>query len=160
MARGYLNRADLTSEKFKPHPFIEGERLYKTGDLGRWLPNGNIEFLGRNDDQVKIRGYRIELGEVESAILELEGIVQCVVLAKEGKDNNKDLVAYYTSEDSLDIDTIRQNLSKRLPSYMVPYYFIELEELPLTPNGKIDKKALPDPQAEGILGGQRICGTT
>ena len=152
LARGYLNRADLTSEKFIPHPFIEGERLYKTGDLGRWLPDGNIEFLGRNDDQVKIRGYRIELGEVESAILELEGIVQCVVLAKEGKDNNKDLVAYYTSEDSLDIDTIRQNLSKRLPSYMVPYYFIELEELPLTPNGKIDKKALPDPQAEGVLG--------
>ena len=152
LARGYLNRPELTQEKFIPHPFIKGQKLYKTGDLGKLLLDGNIEFGGRKDYQVKIRGYRIELGEIENAILELDKIGQCAVLAKEDKGHNEYLVAYYTCEEAFDKETIKLNLAQSLPDYMLPQYFVNLEQLPLTPNGKIDKKALPDPQTIERLG--------
>ncbi|MCP4137438.1 MAG: non-ribosomal peptide synthetase, partial [bacterium] len=145
LARGYLNRPELTSEKFMENPFITGERMYKTGDLARWGSDGSIEFLGRVDNQVKIRGFRIELAEIENILLRYEDIVSTLVLAKEGKDGEKQIVAYYVSENEIEILDLRGNLGKKLPDYMIPDYFIHLDSLPLTPNGKIDRKALPGP---------------
>ncbi|WP_099766228.1 non-ribosomal peptide synthetase [Chryseobacterium sp. 52] len=150
LARGYLNRPELTAEKFISHPFKEGERLYRTGDLGRWLADGNIEFMGRNDDQVKIRGYRIELGEIAQVMNQHPLITNCLVHATEGSSENKDLILYYVSESSLSIRDLRSYLSERLPSYMIPGYYLPLDELPLTSNGKVDRKALPMPEGMGI----------
>ncbi|MCW3078681.1 non-ribosomal peptide synthetase, partial [Segetibacter sp.] len=144
LSRGYLNRPELTAEKFVQHPFIEGARIYKTGDLGRWLPDGSIEYQGRVDDQVKIRGYRVELGEVESAILQSGLVRQTVVIAKQDKEGNKRLVAYIVSDNPGNKEQVKNLLSEKLPEYMVPSLWIELEHLPLTSNGKIDKKALPE----------------
>ncbi|MHB9148304.1 MAG: non-ribosomal peptide synthetase, partial [Candidatus Amoebophilus sp.] len=168
LARGYLNRSELTRERFIANPFqteqekqdkCYGEngrnaRLYKTGDLARWLPDGNLEYIGRNDFQVKIRGYRIELGEVESALLSYGGIKQAVVLAKEQKSigadeassGDKYLVGYYVSDTKLNETVLLSYLQSKLPEYMVPSAFMHLEELPLTNNGKLDRKALPDPE--------------
>jgi amino acid adenylation domain-containing protein len=153
VARGYLNRPGLTAERFIKNPFNDenGVRLYKTGDLGRWLSNGNIEYLGRMDDQVKIRGYRIELGEIES-VLEQSGLVrQAVVLAKEDKHGAKRLVGYVVPENTFDIKAIQRYLKDKLPEYMVPALWVALESLPLTSNGKVDKKALPDPDVREQL---------
>ncbi|MCW3113675.1 MAG: amino acid adenylation domain protein, partial [Segetibacter sp.] len=152
LARGYLNRPDLTTEKFIKNPFNEDPdaRLYKTGDLGRWLPNGNIESLGRIDDQVKIRGYRIELGEVESVLLLSALVKQAVVLAKEVK-GIKRLVAYVVVDKEFDRQATISYLQNQLPEYMVPTIWVELESLPLSPNGKIDKKTLPDPDISELL---------
>jgi len=159
LARGYLNRPDLTAEKFITNPFQtteeksqnENVRLYKTGDLVRWLSDGDLEYIGRNDFQVKIRGYRIELEEVEAALLSYDGIKQSIVIAKEhnnteGSVINKYLVGYYVSKDKLDEDNILNYLHSELPDYMVPSILVHLEELPLTVNGKLDRKALPDPE--------------
>ncbi|WP_150468139.1 non-ribosomal peptide synthetase [Francisella sp. SYW-9] len=156
VARGYLNRQDLTDEKFINNPFAtEADiangytKLYKTGDLVRWLPDGNIEYVGRNDFQVKIRGFRIELGEIESQILNINGIKQSIVLAKShAQRNTKYLVGYYVSDSSFKLteDSILAELSKTLPEYMVPSTIIKLDKLPLTTNGKVDHKALPDPK--------------
>ena len=151
VARGYLNRPELTAEKFVPNPFqsvIEKQsgknlRLYKTGDLMRWLPDGNLEYIGRNDLQIKIRGYRIELEEIENAILGYYGIKQCVVLVKE-HIGNKYLVGYYVSDSKINEDNILNFLQKTLPDYMVPNILIHIEKLPLTINGKLDIKALPN----------------
>ena len=156
LARGYLNRADLTSEKFILNPFsaIADARLYKTGDLGRWLPEGNIEYLRRMDDQVKIRGYRIELGEIESILQQCEGVAQGVVLAREDSTGNKRLVGYVVPKSIFDKDAVIAELRKKLPEYMVPALWIELESLPLTPNGKIDRRALPDPDVSQHVTGQ------
>ncbi|SFF13230.1 amino acid adenylation domain-containing protein, partial [Chitinophaga sp. CF118] len=118
IARGYLNRAELTAEKFVADPFQPGERMYKTGDLGRWLPDGNVEYIGRKDDQVKIRGYRIELGEIENALQQLVDIDAAVVTAKGSKE--KELVAYIVSKAVLNTTDIRSALGKILPSYMIP----------------------------------------
>ena len=148
LARGYLNRPELTAEKFVENPFISGERMYRSGDLARWLPDGNIEFLGRIDNQVKIRGFRIELGEVESQLLKIEGIKEAIVLDKKDENSNKYLCAYITGEKALNTSELRQKLAKELPDYMIPSYFIQLEKMPLTPNGKIDKKALPEPEGK------------
>jgi acyl-coenzyme A synthetase/AMP-(fatty) acid ligase/acyl carrier protein len=150
LARGYLDRADLTAEKFIPHPFSEaaGERLYRTGDLVRFLPDGALEFLGRIDDQVKIRGYRIECGEVESVLSQHEGVREAVVMAREDIPGDKRLVAYYVAFSDLGMVThgeLRNFLKERLPEYMVPSLFVELEVLPLTLNGKVDRRALPAP---------------
>ncbi|MCP4108251.1 MAG: amino acid adenylation domain-containing protein, partial [Desulfobacteraceae bacterium] len=145
LARGYLNRPELTSEKFVENPFISGMRMYRTGDLARWLPDGNIEFLGRIDNQVKIRGFRIELGEIEKSLLQHGDITSAVVLAKEGTDGDKHLVAYYSSGNELEISELRVFLAESLPDYMIPSFFIHMETFPLTPNGKIDRKALPEP---------------
>ncbi|WP_318849374.1 amino acid adenylation domain-containing protein, partial [Chryseobacterium sp. JV558] len=147
LSRGYLNRPELTAEKFISHPFKEGERLYRTGDLGRWLADGNIEFMSRNDDQVKIRGYRIELGEIESQLDRMEGIQQSVVLAVGDGASEKQLVAYYVSAAALGIDDLKNHLKAVLPEYMVPKIYMHLDSLPLTVNGKIDRRALPMPDA-------------
>ncbi|MGW8460335.1 non-ribosomal peptide synthase/polyketide synthase [Bacillus atrophaeus] len=143
VARGYLNRPELTKEKFVQHLLLPGQKMYKTGDLARWLPDGKIEYLGRIDHQVKIRGYRIELGEVESAMFNLEEVREAAVVAREGEDGAKQLYAYYVGEPSLTAAQFRAMLSRELPDYMIPSYFIHLERIPLTPNGKIDLKALP-----------------
>jgi len=150
LARGYFNRPELTSEKFIPNPFSEepGSRLYKTGDLARYLPNGNVQFLGRIDHQVKIRGFRIELGEIEAVLAQFPGVRQPVVLAQEDEPNNKQLVAYIvpSNEQTPTISDLRNFLKQQLPDYMVPSAFVRLEVLPLTPNGKVNRRQLPKPE--------------
>ncbi|MCB0566313.1 MAG: amino acid adenylation domain-containing protein, partial [Phaeodactylibacter sp.] len=154
LARGYLNNPALTAQKFIPHPFREGERLYRTGDLARWLPDGNIEFLGRIDHQLKVRGYRIEAGEVEQALLEHPAIKSAVVEGRE-MGHGKELAAYLVAgEGGLPgTEELRRHLSERLPGYMIPSYFVELEALPLTTSGKVDRKALPAPNAGSLASG-------
>jgi amino acid adenylation domain-containing protein len=150
LALGYLNRSDLTAQKFIPDPFSDklGARLYKTGDLARYLPDGNIEFLGRIDDLVKIRGFRIELGEIEATLSQHPEVQQAVVTAREDKRGNKSLVAYVVlhKEDELATSNLRQYLKGKLPEYMVPNTFVILDILPLTANKKVDRKALPTPE--------------
>jgi amino acid adenylation domain-containing protein/non-ribosomal peptide synthase protein (TIGR01720 family) len=150
LARGYLNRPEATGEKFFPHPFSTepGARLYKTGDIARYLPDGNIEFLGRNDRQVKIRGFRIELGEVETALAEHQQVAQAVAMAHEHAPGQKRLVAYVVSRRGATLTSgeLSRYLQERLPSHMVPSAFVQLEELPLTDNGKVDRRALPAPE--------------
>jgi amino acid adenylation domain-containing protein len=147
VARGYLNRPELTRERFIESSFVKGDRLYKTGDLGRYLPDGNIEFLGRNDFQVKIRGFRIELGEIETKLSSHPDVREAVVLAREDVAGEKRLVGYYTlaSESDPGAEELRSYLSSDLPEYMVPAAYVCLEALPLTVNGKLDRKALPAP---------------
>ncbi|WP_299315823.1 non-ribosomal peptide synthetase [uncultured Aquimarina sp.] len=148
LARGYLNRPELTSERFIKNPFEDTERLYKTGDLGKWLPDGTIEFVGRKDDQVKIRGHRIELGEIEYQLQTNTDIKESVVLVKDKKGAGKELIAYVVLEKEQNAASLRKYLSERLPEYMLPSYFVEVEKLPLTANGKVNKKALSN--AKGI----------
>jgi amino acid adenylation domain-containing protein len=146
---GYLNRAELTAERFLPDPFSGsiGGRLYKSGDLARYRVDGTLECLGRADDQVKIRGYRIELGEIEATLASAPNVQACAVLAREDEPGNKQLVAYLVARtgQQLDETEVRRFLEERLPEYMVPAQFETLELLPLTPNGKVDRKALPAP---------------
>ncbi|WP_147458027.1 non-ribosomal peptide synthetase, partial [Pseudomonas syringae] len=156
VARGYLNRDDLTAERFLKDPFSPqpAARMYRTGDLGRYLPDGNIEYLGRNDDQVKIRGFRIELGEIDARLAKYPAIHEAVVTACEDVPGDKRLVAYYTlstGHASVDIDSLRSHLQEKLPEYMVPAIYVMLEKLPLTPNGKLDRKALPAPDSEALI---------
>ncbi|WP_446033163.1 amino acid adenylation domain-containing protein [Pseudomonas frederiksbergensis] len=151
VARGYLNRDDLTAERFLTDPFSTNGRMYKTGDLGRYLPDGNIEYLGRNDDQVKIRGFRIELGEIETKLAQHDAINETVVLAREDVPGDKRLVAYYTAPQTLDINQLRSHLQTLLPDYMVPSAYVHLDTLPLTPNGKLDRKALPIPDLDAVI---------
>jgi len=154
LARGYLNRPELTAEKFIPNPFVQGERIYKTGDLARWLPDGNIEFLGRLDNQVKIRGFRIELGEIESRLLSCPEIKEAAVAAKEDRSGNKYLCAYIAPVGELTFSELREYLSRALPNYMIPSYFVKLDRLPLNPNGKVDRKALPEPDGSIMVGAE------
>jgi amino acid adenylation domain-containing protein len=149
VARGYLNRPDLTAERFLSDPFSKkpNARMYKTGDIGCWLEDGNIEFLGRNDHQVKIRGYRIELGEIESVLLQYPGVCEAVVIVTE-HGAEKRLVAYYTCGEVLSAEALRSHLKVFLPEYMTPAAFVHLQTLPLTANGKLDRKALPEPDGE------------
>ena len=142
LARGYLNRLDLTAEKFVSDPFRAGHRMYRTGDIGRWLSDGNIEYVGRVDAQVKIRGHRIELGEIESVLSSEAGIVQSVVIIRE-KGEEKYIVAYYVSDSRVDKRVLQSNLRKVLPDYMLPSYYVQLDAIPLTTNGKIDVRSLP-----------------
>ncbi|WP_144028932.1 non-ribosomal peptide synthetase, partial [Paenibacillus tyrfis] len=160
LARGYLNRADLTAEKFVTNPFVSGERMYKTGDLARWLPDGSIEYLGRVDHQVKIRGYRIELGEVEARLLNVEHIQEAIVLAREDEAGQQHLCAYFVGERQLTLSHIREALSAKLPGYMIPTYFVQLERMPLTPNGKVDRKALPAPEGSVPTGTEYVAPRT
>lgn len=146
LARGYLNKPELTEEKFIQNPFNSKEKLYKTGDLARWLPEGNLEFMGRIDDQVKIRGYRIELGEVDNAISSIPGVVQHCVTVSKDKNNNASLTGYVVLESYANKKAIQQELKSKLPEYMIPLIWIQLDAMPLTTNGKIDKKALPKPE--------------
>ena len=150
LARGYLNRADLTAEKFVPHPlsFEKGARLYKTGDQARYKSNGEIEYLGRNDQQVKIRGFRIELGEIEETLQQHPAIREAVVIAREDYAGEKRLVAYLVATEpaeELSFVELRVHLKRHLPDHFVPSAFIQLSELPQTPNGKVDRRALPAP---------------
>jgi amino acid adenylation domain-containing protein len=160
LARAYLHHPELTAEKFIPNPFGT-EPLYKTGDLGRYLPDGNIEFLGRIDHQVKIRGFRIELGEIETVLGEHPAVQKVVAVASAGATEEKRLVAYITIHDIVRqkdeiAPLLREHLRKKLPDYMIPSAFVVLEKFPLTPNGKIDRKALPDPQLFHPVGGQFV----
>jgi amino acid adenylation domain-containing protein len=152
VARGYLNRVQLTTERFLQNPFQPGEELYRTGDLGKWDPNGGIEYLGRNDDQVKIRGYRIELGEIKSRILDHPEILEVEILAYDASRENPDkntaeitLCAFYVSGTELKIIELKERLSIHLPQYMIPTFFTRIDRIPLTQNGKVDKSSLPLP---------------
>ncbi|WP_343123113.1 amino acid adenylation domain-containing protein, partial [Xanthomonas sp. NCPPB 1128] len=147
VARGYLGQPELTAERFVRDPYAADAdaRMYCTGDLGRWSNDGKITLLGRNDFQVKIRGFRIELGEIEAKLIEHDGVREAVVLAREGVTGEKRLVAYCLADETLDIASLREHLSTRLPEYMVPSAFVRLAAWPLTPNGKLDRKVLPAP---------------
>ncbi|MFV5960493.1 non-ribosomal peptide synthetase [Bacillus sp. AK25] len=149
LAKGYLNRPDLTKQVFIPHPFASGERLYRTGDLAYFREDGLIEYAGRVDDQVKIRGHRIELTEIEANLLMHQGVKQAVLLADHDETNHTRMLAYITCDDAWKgkLDDIKSRLKERLPAYMLPHELIELENLPLTPNGKVDKRQLPKPEA-------------
>jgi acyl-coenzyme A synthetase/AMP-(fatty) acid ligase len=180
VARGYLNRAGLTGERFVPDPYKEdayiedankgegeggGGRLYRSGDLGRWGKDGQLEFVGRNDEQVKIRGYRVELGEIEARLREEEGVKEAVVVVREEEGGGKRLVGYYTEEEGRGrggsegggggrAEEIRGHLLGKLPEYMVPGAYVRMEKLPLTRNGKIDRKGLPAPEGEAYAVGE------
>ena len=158
LARDYLRRPELTAEKFVPHPYSEvpGARLYRTGDQVRWLPDGNLEFLGRIDQQVKIRGFRVELGEIEMALNAHESVREAVVVARADENGARRLIAYVISE--VDGTELRSYLQQQLPDYMVPSQFISLTELPLTVNGKVDRRALPDPDTERTIADEEFCG--
>jgi len=170
LARGYLNRPDLTAERFAPNPFVSlsdhhsSLRIYKTGDLARWLPDGSLEYLGRLDFQVKLRGFRIELGEIESALRQQPAVRDAIVLLEEIGPNDRRLIAYVApdlpeaaaaaegpTQESVAqplIAELRRALKERLPDYMLPAAFVVLPALPLTPNGKVDRRALPAPAPE------------
>jgi alpha/beta superfamily hydrolase len=152
LARGYLNRPDLTSERFITSPFRQEEILFKTGDLGRYLPDGNIEYLGRRDHQVKVRGFRVELGEIEARVKEVEAVADCAVVLREDHPADIRLVAYYVVREGQTIEAseLRRNLQTKLPGYMMPQHFVKLASIPLTSNGKADRKALPKPVAEKL----------
>ncbi|WP_141753463.1 condensation domain-containing protein, partial [Duganella sp. HH101] len=157
LARGYLHRGDLTADKFVPNPFgAAGSRMYKSGDLARYLQDGSIEYLGRIDNQVKLRGFRIELGEIEAALAGLAAVRDALVLAREDVAGDKRLVAYLVAHEDAqlpDTEGLRAALLESLPEYMVPAHFMVLEQLPLTPNGKVDRKALPVPDMTRSEGG-------
>jgi thioesterase domain-containing protein len=146
LARGYLNRTDLTSERFLANPFGEpGSRMYRTGDVVRWDRHGEIEFLGRKDHQVKVRGHRIELGEIETALRASENVVDAVVTVGTDLGGHQRLVGYLLANESVDTAEVRRRLTGSLPEYMVPAALVVLKKFPLTPNGKVDRKALPAP---------------
>uniref|UniRef100_UPI0011AB338B non-ribosomal peptide synthetase n=1 Tax=Xenorhabdus miraniensis TaxID=351674 RepID=UPI0011AB338B len=155
VAHGYLNRPELTKERFISDPFsIDPDaRLYKTGDLGRWLPDGNIEYLGRNDFQVKLRGFRIELGEIEARLIQYPEIDEAVVIAREDIPGDKRLVAYLRTQPNTELvpAKLRQQLGQHLADYMLPSAFVVLETFPLTPNGKLDRQALPAPDQSAVV---------
>jgi acyl-coenzyme A synthetase/AMP-(fatty) acid ligase len=155
VTRGYLHRPELTAERFVPDPYAgqTGARMYKTGDIGRWLVDGKLEFVGRNDDQVKIRGFRIELEEIAARLQEHPAVEEAAVIAREDTAGEKRLVAYYRSasqhvlpDPESFLSDVRLFLRERLPEYMVPAAYVRLDSLPLTPNGKLDRRALPAPQ--------------
>ena len=147
LARCYRNRPELTAEKFIPNPFGDepGVRLYNTGDMARYLPDGNIEFLGRVDSQVKIRGFRIELGEIESILVQHPSVREAVVVVQEDNPGQKRLLGYVVAKDTEDVSAMRNFLQEKLPGYMIPSVLIFVDSLPLTPSGKIDRRALPAP---------------
>jgi non-ribosomal peptide synthase protein (TIGR01720 family) len=153
LARGYLNRPDQTGTAFVPNPFQDGERLYRTGDLGVWLPDGELELIGRMDTQVKIRGYRVELGEIEAVLAQHGRIRDAAVVAYENQPGEKRLAAYVTVDAPVSPAELREYLKKRLPEFMVPPVFVVLDAMPLTANGKIDRKALPAPKEAAAAGG-------
>ncbi|PAJ71762.1 hypothetical protein CJF42_24985 [Pseudoalteromonas sp. NBT06-2] len=164
IAKGYINQPELTAERFIPDPFshVPAAQLYKTGDLVRYLPDCNIEFIGRTDDQVKIRGFRIELSEIEQQLLSFSTVKRAVVLAREDEPGLKHLTAYVTADTEDDANLITEmqdHVRATLPEFMIPTYFIMLDEFPLTPNGKIDKKALPAPDS-GAMQAQYVAATT
>jgi tyrocidine synthetase-3 len=147
LARGYLNDALRTAEKFAADPFVPGERMYRTGDVAKWLPDGSLEFIGRTDNQVKIRGCRTELREIEGAILAHEAVQDAVVVPREDKENNKFLCAYIVWREAAQLAELRAHLARHLPDYMVPAFLLTVDAIPLNPRGKIDTTRLPNPEA-------------
>jgi amino acid adenylation domain-containing protein len=164
LARGYLNRPEITAEKFVADPFSTepGARMYKTGDLAKYLPNGEIEFAGRTDDQVKIRGYRVELEEIEAVLGAHKGVHEVVVVARENSSGEKNLVAYLvpSREQVPTASELRTYLKQKLPAYMVPAAVVLLEAMPKTPNGKVDKRALPAPKTADFAATQEYVAPT
>jgi amino acid adenylation domain-containing protein len=160
VARGYLNQPELTLKSFIPNPFLKdlNSKVYKTGDLARYLPDGNIEFLGRIDRQVKLRGYRIELGEIESVLSKHSRISQVILLIREDRPGDKRLVAYFVPQEDLHEFTaeLRSYLKDKLPEYMIPQHFVKMESFPITANGKIDRDALPSPTNVNTLSSKKI----
>jgi amino acid adenylation domain-containing protein len=150
LARGYLNRPELTAARFVTLATMPGVRLYRSGDLARRLPNGDLEYLGRADQQVKIRGFRIELGEIENVLAEISGVQSAVVVARDGEHGEKRLTAYVIGDPALrpSVAALREHAASRLPEYMVPAQFVMLDRLPLTVHGKVDRNALPEPPRE------------
>jgi acyl carrier protein len=153
LARGYLDRPELTGERFIADPFdrTPGARMYRTGDLARYHPDGTIDFLGRADGQVKIRGFRVELGEIEAVLLQIPGVSEAVVVAREDKPGQKRLVAYVVPKTpgAISAEQLKTQLAAKLPAFMIPWAFMVMEKLPETPSGKLDRRALPVP--EGAL---------
>jgi arthrofactin-type cyclic lipopeptide synthetase C len=165
VALGYLKREELTAERFVADPYAKagGARMYRTGDLGRWRGDGTIEFCGRNDYQVKVRGYRVELGEIEARLGEVRGVGEAVVVARGEESGEKRLVAYYTCEgyageageedgEEVSPEGLRAELGAVFPEYMVPAAYVRLEQMPMTRNGKVDRRGLPEPEAEAYAG--------
>ncbi len=151
ITEGYLNNLILTNTCYIKNPFVDNEKLYKTGDLARILPNGSLEFIGRNDFQVKIRGYRIELGEIESVLKSLDRISDAIVIVKTDNLNMQYLCAYYVTDYEIDSNDIKEELKDVIPEYMIPQYFKEIENIPLNKNGKVDKTALPEINIEDTI---------
>jgi amino acid adenylation domain-containing protein len=145
LGRGYLNRPELTDEKIVPNPINAGSKMYKTGDIGRWTPEGKLECFGRIDNQIKVRGHRIEPEEIETQLLKYDSIKEAAVSAKAGADGAKNLCAYIVHDQEVNISELKNYLSKILPDYMIPSFFISLDKMPMTPSGKIDRKLLPNP---------------
>ncbi|MFD2672249.1 AMP-binding protein, partial [Marinicrinis sediminis] len=150
VSRGYLHDEERTRETFIPDPFAAGKRIYRTGDLAKWQPDGTLVFMGRMDHQVKIRGFRLEIGEIEQVLLKHEGIREAVVIVKESEDEAKQLVAYLACAEEIQEQELHQYAVKQLPEYMVPACWVRLEKLPLTPNGKVDRQALPEPKFAAV----------
>src|SRR5258708_6681949 len=159
VCRGGLHLPGLTADRFIENPFVPSERMYRTGDWGKWLPDGNIEFTGRMDNQVKVHGYRIELGEIEQIVIQLDFIKEVVAAVREDKTGKKDLIIYYVQKEPafnemwVLKEKVKDALTEKLPLYMVPNHIVQLDELPLTVNGKIDKQRLPDPAALDLATG-------
>jgi amino acid adenylation domain-containing protein/thioester reductase-like protein len=145
LARGYAGNPALTEEVFLPDPFHPGQRMYKTGDRAKWLPNGELSFLGRTDGQIKIRGFRVELKEIEKQMQQVKGVRDAVVIAREDNQRNKFLCAYYLSDTALSANSIKLQLHQKLPPYMIPAFFVRMQSFPLNANGKVDTSALPEP---------------
>ena len=162
VGRGYFRRPDMTAEKFVPDPFnpATGSRLYRSGDVGRRLPDGNIEYIGRTDAQVKVRGFRVELGEIESVLLQQDGIKEAAASARKGDGNNKDVIAYVVMDEGAQITTreLRERILGKLPEYMVPRKIVRVEQMPLTPGGKLDRKALEKQEAREEEAGREYKG--
>lgn len=156
VARGYLNKKELTDEKFVNNPFVQGAKMYDTGDLAKWLPDGNIEYIGRKDHQVKIRGFRIELGEIETHIFKYSNAIKNVIVEIKEVNQEKVIVAYYVSESKIDKVEIRHYLQGKLPEYMIPNFYIALDSIPVTSNGKVDRKVLPSVTAADIIRGEYV----
>ncbi|MCW3466345.1 non-ribosomal peptide synthetase [Chitinophaga nivalis] len=146
VAKGYCHQPELTAEKFLDNPFVPGWKMYKTGDIGKWLPDGKVLFSGRIDDQVKVRGYRIELGEIQFLLEQHPQVEEAVVVVRK-LDGEHQIAAYWVSGDTLEPIVLKEYLAQHLPAYMVPAYWMQLPAIPLNSNGKVDKKALPDPVA-------------
>ncbi|MGL4800424.1 MAG: amino acid adenylation domain-containing protein, partial [Cellulosilyticaceae bacterium] len=160
VGRGYLNKPALTEEKFMEDPHYAGYRMYRSGDLTRWMEDGNIEYLGRMDHQVKLRGLRIELGEIEVLMDAYEGVLESVVVVKEDARGNQHLCGYYTANKTIEVSALRNHISQKLPHYMIPSFFVQLESMPLSANGKLDRKRLPEVDFKSALNETYVEPTT
>lgn len=158
LALGYLNDEKETEAKFVPHPFRKGEKIYRTGDLAKWLPDGNIEFLGRIDKQIKIRGYRVEPGEIEHHLRKVFGIEDAIVVAREKEGGPKNLCGYYVSDTEFEASELKSILAEHLPEYAIPTWLVQMKQFPRNSNGKLDYRALPDPEMQATAEDEQAMG--